>query len=170
MDLATLTLVKKHGFSYTEFRFSSKWGVEDLSMFFRETQEWPPRGDVINLWEHAYQKVLTGFLKCQNSSRLKLGWELNVTVVEQVLNDFPDETLERKFPDQKFRRLLILSDLEEGAGSWTVTTFLSDLSVRGDAGPLNWSGSEITLGPRHVVVCDLRKIKLWTIFLNYIII
>ena len=91
---------------------------------------------------------------------MELGWERNVTVVEQVLNDFPDETLEGKFPDQKFRRLLIPLNLSEGDCPRTVTAFLSDLSVRGVAGALNWSGSEIALGPRHVVVCGLRNIKL----------
>ena len=50
--------------------------------------------------------------------------------------------------------------MSEGDCPRTITALLSDLSVRGVAGPLNWSGSEIALGPRHVVVCGLRNIKL----------
>ena len=80
--------------------------------------------DTVNIIKHTYQEVLRRLLKSQNSGRLKTV----INVVEQVPTDFFDKSLKRKFPDQKFRRLLVLPDLSEGDGPRTVTVRLLDFT------------------------------------------
>ena len=105
--------------------------------------------DIVYLEEHTNQEVLAGFLKCQKSCRLELRRERDLGIVEHVLTNFTDETLKRDLSDQQLRGLLVLPDLSEGDGSWTVTAGFTYSALRFESVPFNWSVIHSLLGPRH---------------------
>jgi len=71
-------------------------------------------GAKVGILEEPHEVSLRGFLESSNSGRLetKIGLE--------ILGNLTNETLERKFADEKFGRLLVTTDLTESDGTGPV--------------------------------------------------
>jgi hypothetical protein len=76
----------------------------------------------INTFEQRDEVGFNGFLESTDGRRLESEVGL------EVLRNFPDETLEREFTDQKLSRLLVTTDFTKSNGTWAVTMGLLDTS------------------------------------------
>lgn len=76
----------------------------------------------VGVFKETDQVCFGSLLKSQNSSRLEAKVRL------EVLSDLTDKTLEGCLADQEIGRLLVLSDLAKGDGTWAVSVRLLDSS------------------------------------------
>jgi hypothetical protein len=92
-------------------------------------------------FEQRDEVSLNGFLESPDGRRLES--EIGL----EVLRNFPDETLEGEFADQKLGRLLVTTDFTKSDGTWTVTMGLLDTS-----GSVYKSDMYIKAGPTWVQI------------------
>ena len=73
-------------------------------------------GAHVGIFEKTNEVSFSGFLEGEDSRRLETGLSLD------VVSDFLDQSLERKFADQKISGLLVFSDFtgSDGAGAESV--------------------------------------------------
>ena len=76
----------------------------------------------MSTFEQRDEVSFNGFLESTDSRRLESEISL------EVLGNFPDETLEGEFADQKLGRLLVTTDFTKSDGTWAVTMGLLDTS------------------------------------------
>ena len=82
-------------------------------------------GSQVGILEQAYQVCLGGFLECQD------GRSLETKIGLEILGNFTNQTLERKFADQEFRGFLVTTDLTKSYSTRSVTVrFLDTASGR----------------------------------------
>jgi histone H3 len=69
-------------------------------------------GAQVGIFEQGDEVSLDGFLERTDGGRLEAKIRL------EVLSDFTDQALERKFANQELSRLLVATDFTEGNGSY----------------------------------------------------
>ena len=79
-------------------------------------------GAKVGVFEETDEVGLGGFLEGKEGGGLES--DISLAVVGDVL----DDSLERKLSDQKIGGLLVLSDLSESDGTWSVSVWLLDTS------------------------------------------
>ncbi|KAI5432223.1 hypothetical protein KIW84_036101 [Lathyrus oleraceus] len=78
----------------------------------------------VSIFKQTNQVSFSCFLKCRN------GTALESEICFEILSDFPNQSLERKLPYEKFGALLILPNLSQSNSSWTESVRLLHTSGR----------------------------------------
>jgi hypothetical protein len=91
-----------------------------LDVFWHDGHTFGVDGAQVGVFEKTHQVSFGGFLQGQD------GRTLETQVGFEVLGDFTNQTLERKFADQEFRGFLVSTDFTKGNGTGAVTVGFFD--------------------------------------------
>ena len=119
----TCESVRMYGESHRLRTLASKTAGE-LDVFALDGDTLGVDGAEVGIFEERDEVCLDGLLKCTD------GRALEAEIALEVLCDFSNKSLEGKFSDEEFSRLLVSSDFSESDSSWLISVWLLDTTGR----------------------------------------